>query len=87
MWLRERYLAQREIKYNEDLISLGKTLLRWSELKPDNKELSNVVRLVNQLAFYANSLEERNMQLEADLRSLSDKYIDKLNETRSIDLC
>ena len=50
-------------KYNASLDYVGKKLLEWSNMKPDNKELKNLIRCVSTIGLYVNELKKENSEL------------------------
>lgn len=50
-------------KYNSSLDYVGKKLLEWSNMKPDNKELKNLIRCVSTIGLYVNELKKENSEL------------------------
>ena len=50
-------------KYNASLDYVGNKLLEWSNMKPDNKELKNLIRCVSTIGLYVNELKKENSEL------------------------
>lgn len=50
-------------KYNASLDYVGKKLLEWSNMKPDNNELKNLIRCVSTIGLYVNELKKENSEL------------------------
>ena len=57
-------------QYNAFFKFVGEKLLKWQELKPNNKEISNLLEAIEFIGLHNNQLEAENRQLEADLESL-----------------
>lgn len=50
-------------KYNASLDYVGKKLLEWSEMRPDNKDLKNLIRCMSTIGLYVNELKKENAEL------------------------
>ena len=74
-------LVERQ-QYNAFFKFAGEKLLKWQELKPNNKEISNLLEAIEFIGLHNNQLEAENRQLEAELESLKrciGNSIDNLN--------
>ena len=65
-------------KYHAALDYVGKKLLEWSELKPDNKDIKNLVRCMSIIGLYVNDLQKENRELSY----VSEKNIEKFIELK-----
>ena len=71
-------------QYNAFFKFVGEKLLKWQELKPNNKEISNLLEAIEFIGLHNNQLEAENRQLEADLESLKQSVRDSINNLNSI---
>lgn len=67
-------------KYHAALDYVGKKLLEWSELKPDNKDIKNLVRCMSIIGLYVNNLQKENRELSY----VSEKNIEKFRDITSL---
>jgi hypothetical protein len=63
-------------KYQASLDYVGSKLLEWSDMKPDNKDLKNLIRCMSTIGLYVNELKKEN----AKLNSVSEKNVDKFRD-------
>lgn len=69
-------------QYNAFFKFVAEKLLKWQKLKPNNKEISNLLEAIEFIGLHNNQLEAENRQLEAELESLKrciGNSIDNLN--------
>lgn len=66
-------------QYNAYFKFVGEKLLKWQELKPNNKEISNLLEAIEFIGLHNNQLEAENRQLEAELESLKQSVRDSIN--------
>ena len=71
-------------QYNAFFKFVGEKLLKWQELKPNNKEINNLLEAIEFIGLHNNQLEAENRQLEADLESLKQSVRDSINNLNSI---
>ena len=71
-------------QYNAFFKFVGEKLLKWQELKPNNKEISNLLEAIEFIGLHNNQLEAENRQLEADLECLKQSVRDSINNLNSI---
>ena len=71
-------------QYNAFFKFVGEKLLKWQELKPNNKEISNLLEAIEFIGLHNNQLEAENRQLESDLESLKQSVRDSINNLNSI---
>ena len=57
-------------QYNAFFKFVGEKLLKWQEMKPNNKEINNLLEAMQFIGLHNNQLEIENRQLEAELESL-----------------
>ena len=57
-------------QYNAFFKFVGDKLLKWQEMKPNNKEINNLLEAMQFIGLHNNQLEIENRQLEAELESL-----------------
>ena len=70
-------------QYNAFFKFVGKKLLKWQKMKPDNKEINNLLEAVQFIGLHNNQLEAENRQLEAELESLKQSVRDSINKLKS----
>ena len=63
---------------------VGEKLLKWQELKPNNKEINNLLEAIEFIGLHNNQLEAENRQLEAELESLKRCIGNSINNLNSI---
>ena len=63
---------------------VAETLLKWQKLKPNNKEISNLLEAIEFIGLHNNQLEAENRQLESDLECLKQSVRDSINNLNSI---
>lgn len=71
-------------QYNAFFKFVGEKLLKWQKLKPNNKEISNLLEAIEFIGLHNNQLEAENRQLEADLECLKQSVRDSINNLNSI---
>jgi len=71
-------------QYNAFFKFVGEKLLKWQELKPNNKEISNLLEAIEFIGLHNNQLEAENRQLEAELKSLKQSVKDSINKLLEI---
>jgi len=71
-------------QYNAFFKFVGEKLLKWQELKPNNKEISNLLEAIEFIGLHNNQLEAENRQLESELESLKQSVKDSINNLNSI---
>ncbi len=57
-------------QYNAFFRFIGEKLLKWQQLKPNNKEINNLLEAVQFIGLHNNHLEAENRRLQAELDSL-----------------
>lgn len=71
-------------QYNAFFKFVGEKLLKWQELKPNNKEISNLLEAIEFIGLHNNQLEAENRQLESELESLKRCIGNSINNLNSI---
>ena len=71
-------------QYNAFFKFVGEKLLKWQKLKPNNKEISNLLEAIEFIGLHNNQLEAENRQLEAELESLKRCIGNSINNLNSI---
>ncbi len=71
-------------QYNAFFKFIGEKLLNWQELKPNNKEISNLLEAIEFIGLHNNQLEAENRQLESELESLKRCIGNSINNLNSI---
>ena len=71
-------------QYNAFFKFVGEKLLKWQELKPNNKEISNLLEAIEFIGLHNNQLEAENRQLEAELESLRQSVRDSISKLNNI---
>ena len=57
-------------QYNAFFKFVGEKLLKWQQLKPDNKEIRNLLDAIEFIGLHNNQLEVENRKLQSELESL-----------------
>ena len=71
-------------QYNAFFKFVGEKLLKWQELKPNNKEISNLLEAIEFIGLHNNQLEAENRQLESELESLRQSVRDSISKLNNI---
>ena len=71
-------------QYNAFFKFAGEKLLKWKELKPNNKEISNLLEAIEFIGLHNNQLEAENRQLESELESLKQSVRDSISKLNNI---
>ena len=71
-------------QYNAFFKFAGEKLLKWQELKPNNKEISNLLEAIEFIGLHNNQLEAENRQLESELESLRQSVRDSISKLNNI---
>lgn len=71
-------------QYNAFFKFAGEKLLKWKELKPNNKEISNLLEAIEFIGLHNNQLEAENRQLESELESLRQSVRDSISKLNNI---
>ena len=72
-------------QYNAFFKFVGEKLLKWQQLKPDNKEIRNLLDAIEFIGLHNNQLEVENRKLQSELESLKrcvDNSINNLNRIK-----
>ena len=57
-------------QYNAFFKFVSEKLLKWQQLKPDNKEIRNLLDAIEFIGLHNNQLEVENRKLQSELESL-----------------
>lgn len=76
-------LVERQ-QYNAFFKFAGEKLLKWQKLKPNNKEISNLLEAIEFIGLHNNQLEAENRQLESELESLKQSVRDSISKLNNI---
>ena len=71
-------------QYNAFFKFVGEKLLKWQELKPNNKEVSNLLEAIEFIGLHNNQLEAENRQLESELESIKQSVRNSISELNNI---
>ena len=72
-------------QYNAFFKFVSEKLLKWQQLKPDNKEIRNLLDAIEFIGLHNNQLEVENRKLQSELESLKrcvDNSINNLNRIK-----
>jgi len=72
--MNEKIALQKEIEYYNNFEIVGKTIIKWRKLKPDNKDINAIYKAWQQVGFYAHELIENQTYFN---KSLEEYRFDK----------
>tara|TARA_R110000824_G_scaffold49549_4_gene139120 strand:- start:2068 stop:2355 length:288 start_codon:yes stop_codon:yes gene_type:complete len=73
--MNEKIALQKEIEYYNNFEIVGKTIIKWRKLKPDNKDINAIYKAWQQVGFYAHELIDNQDHFN---ESMSQYAADKL---------
>ena len=71
-------------QYNAFFKFVAEKLLKWRKLKPNNKEIINLLEAIEFIGLHNNQLEAENRQLESELESLRQSVRDSISKLNNI---
>lgn len=73
--MNEKITLQKEIEYYNNFEIVGKTIIKWQKLKPDNKDINAIYKAWQQIGFYVHELIDNQNHFN---NSMSQYAADKL---------